>query len=377
MANNDRGSALHPPAAHEEPVAFSNAVRLTGRQWLGVGLVSALFVIFAPVLWKQAEPFDPGPDYRIPHDLSEDYWFYERYAGLTAERYEGVFVGDSVVWGEYVRPQETLSHYLNEQAGQERYANLGLEAAHPLALAGLIEHYGGSIAGREVVLQCNPLWLSSPRADWQDEKSTDRNHERLVPQFWPRIPTYRLTREKISERIGIVVQHHLPMSSWTAHLQQAYYRSDIPSWTLAHPYEDPFKPLAQPLPPPDNLLRYLPQPWYKSGKTTEDYPWVDLESSLQWQAFRRAVTILRQRDNRVFVLVGPFNEHMLTTESLRRYEKIKAGIAAWLDAQQIPHAVPPPLPSDLYGDASHPLAAGYSRLARVLREEPFFRHAGQ
>jgi hypothetical protein len=78
------------------------------------------------------------------------------------------------------------------------------------------------------------------------------------------------------------------------------------------------------------------------------------------------VEILRQRGNKVLVLVGPFNEHLLTSVSRQRYQEVKVTIAAWLEAQQVPHVVPPPLPSEQYGDASHPLAEGYAALARQL-----------
>src|SRR5262249_5747393 len=90
---------------------------------------------------------------------------------------------------------------------------------------------------------------------------------------------------------------------------------------------------------------------------------------------RRVVGLLRQRGNRVFVLVGPFNEHLLTPASLRRYQRVKATIADWLQAEQVAHVVPPPLPSNQYGDASHPLAAGYDQLARQLLDVPGCRPA--
>jgi hypothetical protein len=369
----ERGSQIGQRTAPADPgpVMFSNDVRLTGRQWLGAGLFAALLIAFAPSLWQRIESFHLDPDQRMPHDLSNDYWLYERYAALAAANYDTLLLGDSVIWGEYVTGQETLSHYLNELAGSKRYANLGLDGAHPLALTGLIDHYGGSITRKNVLLHCNPLWMSSHRADLQDEKSTDFNHPRLVPQFVPKIPSYK---EEASGRIGILVEQHLPFSRWTTHLQQAYYdRTDLPSWTLEHPYANPLEPLAREPPVSDNSRRHLPQPWYQSGISKQDYPWVDPETSLQWQAFQRLVRRLQQRGNRLFVLVGPFNEHLLERQSLARYEVVKETIAAWLQGQQIAHAVPVPLGSALYGDASHPLAAGYAVLARQLAEMPFFR----
>ena len=169
---------------------FSNSIRLTGGQWGVIGLFTLAMVLFAPSIWKQVDGFELEPDYRIPHDLSNDYWFYNRCAQLSAARYDTLLIGDSVIWGEYVTRQQTLSHYLNERAGQERFANLGLDGADPVALAGLVQHYAGGVVGKNVILHCNLLWMSSPRRDYQDEKQFDSSHPRLIPQFIPRIPGY-------------------------------------------------------------------------------------------------------------------------------------------------------------------------------------------
>lgn len=368
-----------PPTLTDPPlerIAFSNAICLNVRQWIGVALFASALVLFAPLLWQQFEPFTLEPDYRMPHELSNDYWLYERYADLAAQKYDTLIIGDSIIWGEYVIRQETLSHYLNKEAGKERFANLGLDGAHPLALTGLVAHYAGGVVNRNVVLECNPLWLSSPQADLQDDKKVNQfNHPRLVPQFWPAIPSYQ---EEISPRLSILVEQHVPFTKWTTHQQQAYYhQSDLPSWTLEHPYENPLEPLTGILPPSGNELRHLQQPWYKSGITKQDYAWVDLDTSLQWRAFRDVVELLKARGNRVFVIVGPFNEHMLTPPSLKSYQEVKKTIAAWLETNQVAHAVPAPLPSEQYGDASHPLPQGYAELARQLYQEPFFRRADQ
>jgi hypothetical protein len=357
----------------KDPVAFSNSIRLTGWQWLGLLCFALALVFGASPLWKQFESFELAPDYRIPHELSNDYWLFERYAALAGPEHDVVLLGDSVVWGEYVASDETLSHYLNSipRGSPLRHANLGLGGAHPLALTGLIEHYGASIANTRVVLQCNPLWLSSLKTDLQDEKFTDFNHPRLVPQFVPRLPSY--AKEEISPRLGVLVEQRVGFSKWTNHLQQAYYeQSDIPSWTLKHPYENPLAPLASGLPAADTGRRYEALPWFKTGKTKVDFEWLDLDQSQQWRAFQESVDILQRRGNRVFVLVGPFNEHMLTPASLKRYQNVKRGIASWLKEKQVPHAVPDALPRDQYGDASHPLAVGYATLARQLLADPAF-----
>jgi hypothetical protein len=343
---------------------FSNGIRLTGREWIVVGLFTVALFLCAPFLWTKNEAFTLESDYRMPYDLSNDYWLYERYARQAAEQYDTLLFGDSVVWGQYVTRQQTLSHYLNERAGKERFANLGLDGAHPAALAGLLEHYARPVTNKNVILQCNPLWLSSSKYDLQDEEEFAFNHPGLVPQFLPGIPCYKA---EISPRIGILVEQRLPFSSWTNHLQQAYFdRSDIPSWTMEHPYDNPLKQFKHGLPPSDNILRHEAISWTARGIQEQDYPWVDLETSFQWRFFRRAVEILEGRGNRVFVIVGPFNEHAMQEKSHETYQKIKNGIAAWLQAKSIAHIVPPPLASELYADASHPLADGYRMLAKEI-----------
>ena len=282
------------------------------------------------------------------------------------------YLGETIEYSSLHACRSTLEDptYLNELSGKERFANLGLDGTHPLALTGLVEHYAGAVRGKLVILQCNPLWMSSLRADLQDEKVTEFNHPRLVPQFSPSIPSYKAEN---SDRLGVLVEQRVPFSSWSNHIQQAYYdRGDVPSWTLEHPNDNPLVPVTKSLPPSTNALRHLPQPWYKSGITKQDYDWVNMNTSLQWQAFRNVVGVLRDRGNSVFVLVGPFNEHLLEPASLARYQKVRATITTWLVQSQVPYIAPPALPSELYGDASHPLAAGYNELARQLLNDPAF-----
>ncbi len=364
--NEKKAETSRPAPSPLEGPDFSNSMRLTGGEWLFVGLFALAIVLFAPSLWKHVEKFELEPDYRIPHDLSNDYWLYDRYSRQAVAHYDTVMIGDSAIWGEYVTRQETLSHYLNELAGEQRFANLGVDGVDPLALSGSVEHYAQGVRGTNVILFCNLLWLSSPRRDYQEEDHFDSSHPRLIPQFSTRIPGYK---EDYSTRIGVLVEERFPFNSWTSHLQAAYYdRSDIPSWTSEHPYENPLEPLTKTLPPSDDSLRHSPIPWYKSGIAKQDFPWIDLETSLQWDAFRRTVEVLQRRGNRVFVLVGPFNEHMLEPKSLKRYQEIKSKIASWLEEAQVPYYAPPALASELYGDASHPLAAGYAELARELKD---------
>lgn len=349
----------------------SNAVWLTPRQWLVAALVLLALFVSAPMLWKQVETFRPGPDYRVPYALGSDYWLYARLCHAACRQGKIPVIGDSVIWGHYVRPDQTLSHCLNDALGENRFANLGLDGTHPAALAGLIEYYARAVSGRPVVLQLNPLWMSSAKHDLQTTKEFHFNHPRLVPQFATEIPCYKAP---FSARLGIVMERHVPFLSWTSHLRIAYLQGmDLPAWTLENPYGNPLAALARPLPEPQNVEAEKGSPWLSGGSQKRDMAWVDLDSSLQWLFFRRAVERLQARGNRVFVLVGPFNEHMLTAEDAITFGAIKTHIAQWLSQNHVPHLVAAPLASDLYADSSHPLAEGYVLLSKQLMNDPAFQ----
>ncbi|MEW6354943.1 MAG: hypothetical protein AB1696_01340 [Planctomycetota bacterium] len=358
----------------------SNDIRLTGYNWIFVFVVVALVFCLAPSLWHRAEGPPIGPDYRLPYSLGNDYWLYEQWCRRACDEGKALVIGDSVVWGHYVASDRTISHFLNEIAGEARFANLGVDGIHPAALSGLIRYYGRAISGGKVLLHCNPLWMTSDKHDLQTKKEFTFNHPRLVPQFFPRIPCYR---EPYAQRLGIAIGRNAPFFGWTNHLRVAYFdNNDIPRWTIEHPYANPLRCVTFHLPGPDDPVSTEPietiaKPWKDKGIPEFSPAWVGLDTSFQWYSFRATVDLLKRRGNDVFVLVGPFNEHMLTEASLTTYNQMKKGIVAWLQERQVPHDAPLALPSDLYADASHPLAEGYALLARQLFEKPeFLRFAG-
>jgi hypothetical protein len=172
-----------------------------------------------------------------------------------------------------------------------------------------------------------------------------------------------------------VTARTIPFFGWAEHVRTAYFGgATIPVWTLAHPYEDPLQAVTLRLPsaaePPSP--RPVARPWREQKIAQFGPHWVDLESSFQWHSFQRTVAILRRRGNRLFVVVGPFNEHMLKPPSRTAYQARIAKVADWLRTQGIEHAVPAVLPSDDYADASHPLRDGYALLARQLAENRAF-----
>jgi hypothetical protein len=351
-------------------------------------LIVGAFVLLTPRVWVWIERFDTGPDFRIPYQLSKDYWLYSRRLSQVARPGKIVVLGDSVVWGEYVLPNGTLSHFLNQNTGSaDRFVNGGLNGLFPLAEEGLINYYSRSLQGQKVILHCNVLWMTSPKADLSSDKEEQFNHSRLVPQFYPRIPCYRADA---NERLSAVVERNVSFISWVGHLQNVYFdQKSIPAWTLeddgASPptYPNAWKnPLAQitltvPEAPAEDPQRGPAsprhKPWSSDAQGSTRFEWVDLDRSLQWRAFQRVVQKLRHRGNDILVVLGPFNEHIMDDESKTAYRDIRAGITEWLRVNRVPTVIPETLPSALYADASHPLTAGYELLAKRIWEDKTFQ----
>ncbi|MCH8118901.1 MAG: hypothetical protein IIC00_04130 [Planctomycetes bacterium] len=358
--------------SNEPDVPFSsNCVRLSGYEWIFVGIVALILFCFGPALWERMEKFEPESDFRLGYELSNDYWLYSRYCRWAISKYETLVIGDSVIWGHYVSQNNTLSHYLNQMIGRDQFANLGVDGIHPVALAGLLRYYGHDISNKKVVLHFNPLWMSSEKSDLQSKKEFRFNHPKLVPQFIPNIPCYK---DPYSKRISAVVERYVPFLSLTSHLKITYFDNmDLPTWTLEHPYENPANAVTFELPASANNIQNEHISWAERGIAKNDFQWVKLKTSLQWNFFQQSVELLKERGNSVFVLVGPFNEHMLKGESIGIYRKMKSKIEVWLQQNNIAYYMPPALPSELYVDASHPLSEGYAMLAKQLFENESFK----
>ena len=372
----------------QDDLPITHEVRLTLRQWLAALLTVTLIAVALPRIWKYVERFDIGSDYRIPYALSNDYWLYDWYLQKTAADKPIMVLGDSVVWGEYVKADGTLPHFLNSEAAKPgRFVNAGVNGLYPLALEGLVRDYGKALHGCKVIVVCNLLWLTSPKADMQAESDETINHAPLIPQFRPRVPSYQADA---AMRIGSVIGRHVPLMGWVSHLQSAYFNQrSVTQWTLA---EDPDHPRSYPNAYSNPLARITcvtpsgnsddlergegsrrHKPWSSEGPRKTAFEWVPLTSSLQWAAFRRTVDLLRHRGNDVLVIVAPFNEHMIADPSLNAYTSIQSGIVAWLSENHVPFIQPEKLPSELYADASHPLTAGYEVLAQQIFQAESFR----
>jgi hypothetical protein len=391
MANhtseNPENEASAAKTAGKEAPFGVNALRLTARQWLVVAAIVVGCGAGIPRLWEKIERFDTGSNYRIPYALSKDYWLYQRRLEKISDPASVPVLGDSVVWGEYVQPGGTLTHFLDRESGHaDRFVNCGVNGLFPLAMEGLVEYYGSALRKRKVIVHCNVLWMTSPKADLSTKTEVDFNHLWLVPQFFPRIPCYRA---KVAERLGAVADRSVGFFAWVNHLDSVYFdQQSIPIWTLQEGGDPPRRPnawqsplaqitLAVPGEAEDDPQRGPAsprhRPWTESGGEPVHFDWVALDASLQWRAFQRVIGLLRGRGNDVLVVLGPFNEHMVAEDQRPAFHELRDGVAAWLAANQVAFVVPEVLPSDLYADASHPLTDGYAILARRICRDPAFR----
>jgi hypothetical protein len=343
---------------------WSHAIRLSPGEWLVVMVVVTVAVAVAPRLRPAFVAPETSGDGRIPYRLSEDYWFVARYAERAVREADGVVLGDSVIWGAHVPKDRTLTHFLNRRRGGYRWANLGIDGGHPAALAGLVKHHATAVADSTVLLHLNPIWMSSPRHDLTDEKEFRFNHPDLVPQFRPRIPCYTAD---LSSRLGVVVRRRVGISGWSRHLQHALFDGrSLPEWSVDHPGESPFARFGS------AASRVRGEPveesvsWFERGLGPQSYPWVEPADSLQWRFFRRTIEILQRRGNRIVVLLGPVNRHMLTAQSDARYAALEAELETRLASAGVPLVAPEPPASELYADASHPVGEGYRRIAREV-----------
>jgi hypothetical protein len=355
----------------------SNSIRLTGRDWLiTVGIVLLVLALF-PSIWGASEDYAPAEEYRFPYDAGNDYWLYSRWCRQAAEKYTHFTIGDSVMWGQYVVPGETPAILLNKKTDSNTWANLGVNGIHPLAMAGLVQNFAPGLKGKKVMVNLNFLWMTSVDRDLsmtemlEGEKQVSFNHPRLIPQVFPDIKCHN---PELNELMGIFLERNIPFFACLNHIQTIYLTGyTIHQWTLesaAYPEEDPEEIT---IPEPENAPRANPNSWDKKDDTIKGFDWVALEKSFQWDAFKRTVSLLQGRHNDVFVLVVPINPYMQSEASLKAYRKLQDGALAYLKEQNIPFYLADKLPSELYADASHPLAAGYGQIVDELLLDSAFQ----
>ncbi len=354
-------------------IAFgSNAVRLSLRE-LAVVLVAVLTLMLfvLPLAWRKLEKVKTGRDFRIAYDYRDDYWVFRQWVDDAVKSYPAVFIGDSVIWGMYVDNSHTLSALLNRKLHSETVANLAIDGLHSVAQEGLLRYYASSIRDKDVILHFNPLWLNSKKYDLSTTEEMNIHHPRLIPQFSPSLHCYN---EKISGRMSVLLERNIPFYSMLNHLRLNYFNNEeLAAWVIANPRKNPLRQLSLQVDPGEKKHVNNHDDWQKRGITAQDWKWVPLNESRQWHAFLNVVDMLRERHNRVMVMVGPINPYMLTPDSLAGLRRLQNDIKTQLAERKLSYFMVPDLPSGDYADASHPLADGYARIAAALAAQPFWK----
>lgn len=337
-------------------------LRLSLRDWAVTGfLVAAMLAVVPRIPFRPRVPVVER-DYRIPYALSTRYDVYRRFTRLAAAQFHTILVGDSVVWGQSALRDQTLSHHLNVMTKQSRFANAGLDGMHPIALAELIEHHAPALERKDVILQLDPLWLMiTADSSMGSIEEALSNRPGLAPRLAADVSG---VLEEYIESGTSRILHRIGITSALEEFTDS--KMDFLAWSLNHPYESPLKAISTALPPSEDLHQQRLVPWKQTESAKIDCNWPTLENHPQWQAFLRTLNLLERRSNRVFVLLGPMNEHMMSAPMLDGWVRLKKEIRDKLAARGTLCFAPSPLRSEHYSDICHPLGPGYEDLAREL-----------
>lgn len=352
-------------------VFSSNTFRLNFKELAIAGTIIIIGILFMlPFVWSKVEKISTGDEFRISYDSRDDYWVYKQWAEKAAKNYPVIFLGDSVVWGMYVDNSNTLPSKINRKLNNPVVANLAIDGLHSVALEGLLKYYGGAIKNKTVILHYNPLWMNSRKYDLSDEEEMQVHHPRLIPQFSPK---YKCYTESFSGRLNICRERLIPFYSLLNHVRLAFFKNEeLSQWMIDNPYKNPLSEFSMTVDPGEKQKKNSSESWKQQGISAQDWAWVTLDKSYQWVAFTNVVKLLRDRGNRVYVMVGPINPYMLTPASLDKFRKVQQDICSWLKEHKVEYLLVPDLPSEMYADASHPLDKGYDLIADTLLLSPIF-----
>lgn len=343
----------------------SNAIRLTLWELVVLAGIMILVIFVAlPWVWNYNENIVAGKNFRLGYEYRDNYWTYRSWTEKAVKEYPVLFLGDSVVWGMYVDNDNTIPSKINFSLGRDVVANIAIDGLHSLAMEGLIEYYGKKIENKKILLHYNPLWMNSTEYDLSTKKEMEIHHPRLIPQFSTDLKCYN---EDFGKRMGIWCERNLSFFSLLNHIRITFFNNeDFNQWIVDHPYDNPFSKISFDIDPvaKNNINNTID--WEQKGITKQDWDWMPLAQSKQWQAFKRVIQVLKDRNNEILVMVGPINPYLLSEKSLGKYRGLQNDICDWLKQEKIDYLLVPDMPSKMYADASHPLAPGYDLIVKQL-----------
>ncbi len=321
-------------------------------------LLTALTIVMPPV-FSPAEKKDFSSNYRIPYELGEDYYLYSRYIETMAGEKSVMVLGDSVIWGHYVQHDQTLSARLNSIYGKNIFYNAGIDGIHPAAMKGLMEHYGKSVKNRKVIVGLNLLWMSSPRHDLTGARNDEINHRSLLSQFSDRIPAYGAS---VEDKVSNIINRNITFLGWINHIKKNFFKNEsFYKWTLKNPIASPAEFFVKEKSKEYRIPASLPGKGIK-----QDVKWVNTEKSYQWKKIKELISLLKNGNNKIMVLMTPYNTASLTDKSLEKYNRIIEEIQKYFSDNSVAHTGPVKLDKKFFADASHPGAEGYTITAEEI-----------
>lgn len=355
----------------------SNTIVLSGREWLlafGVFLAVTVVIYFG---WSRWEKIPQEKDYRSTcwGERMSDYWAYSQWIRAARRDYRILLIGSSVIWGQEVPNSETISHFINQELGREDVANLGIDGLTNAAMVGLFKYYGRDLHDSQIILEFNPLWMSTPRRDLRGKGSErwEFHHPRLAPLLDRRISYYR----SVDERIGYLFEHVLKLPPFVRHLMVNYFENkSIAVWSMDHPYRLPPAAISFRAAPMMKEKQGLGTSWSsREGAQIRDDPFLEVGESVQWEFYLKALKILKNKRNKVFILLGPYNTYCLNERSRKRFFAMMDEVKRQLDELGFPYfdSTADLLPRDEYADQCHLLKDGHVQLARALVNDASFR----
>jgi len=345
----------------------SNALILSGREWIIAIVLTALVTGTIYFGWGSWERYNPGPDHRETcwAELQSDYWAYMRWMKTAKERYDILLLGDSVVWGQEVPNDETISHFINEELGSPRVANMGNDGLHLAGIHGAVQHYGDHLGDTNIILQCSPLWMTSPKRDLRGEKKARYHHPRLIPQFDSRINYYH----DLNTRLGYLSEHSFRVFPFVRHLMANYFdNKSISSWMMDHPYKNPFSEVTFQAASVMAESQGKGLDWATKGMKESNEPFIDPETSIQFGLYLDALDLLEKKNANVFVMIGPYNQYYHSAESREKLFEMIGKMKAIFDKRGIPYydTFTAEILSDTFADSCHLLPDGHKVVAREL-----------
>ncbi len=353
----------------------SDGLILSLKEWAAVAIllvVSCTSIYFG---WFRWERFAPGADYRLPcwAERMSDYWSFTRWCRYASPQYKVFMLGDSVTWGQEVRHDETISHYLNKRSAKPTFANMGIDGLHMAGMRGLVKHHGQYLEGKHVLLQFNPIWFQDKKADFQVK--TWLSHPRLLPQFDSRIV---YNRHDLNKRLGYYIENKIPLFSLVHHVMvNNFDNKSVEKWVMKNPYENPLGAITFQAAPVPAESEGESLSWLDKNYGLRDYPWLPLSQSVQWDCFEGLIEELRDRRAKPFVMLGPYNPYIFTPGSLARLRANLAEVKTWLDRNDVPYyeVSDNVLPSETFADgAGHLLKDGHDILAAALLKNAEFNN---